>query len=75
MEFLYSLVINLPVSNICIGKTIKLYLGKIKKKEKIKIYDKYNIEIKFEFFESLIEVSMPIKEQILITIKGIICKG
>ena len=37
MDFLDSLLINLPVSNICIGKIIKLYLGKIEKNANIKI--------------------------------------
>ena len=75
MDFLDSLLINLPVSNICIGKIIKLYLGKIKKNENIKIFVKYNIVIKFKFFEYLVEINMPINELILIIIKGNKCKG
>ena len=75
MDFLDSLLLNLPVSNICIGKIIKLYLGKIKKNENIKIFAKYNIVIKFKFFEYFIEINMPDNELILIIIKGSKCKG
>ena len=73
--FLKSLLINLPVRIICIGKIIRLNLGKIKKNENTKIFDKYINVIKFKSFECLIEISIPINELILIIIKGKKYKG
>ena len=73
--FLNILLINLPVSIICIGKIIKLYLGNIKKNENIKIYNKYKAIIKFKFFEWLIDIIVPKNEAILITTKGTIWRA
>ena len=57
------------------GKIIKLYLGKIKKNENIKILAKYKIIIKFRFFEFLIETKAPNNELMLIIIRGNKCNG
>ena len=65
----------MPVRIICIGKIIRLNLGKIKKNENTKIFDKYINVIKFKSFECLIEISIPINELILIIIKGRKYKG
>ena len=39
------------------------------------MFAKYNMEIKFKFFEYLIDINIPINEVILTIIKGIKCKG
>ena len=58
---------------ICIGNIIKLYRGKIKKKENINKLNKNNIMIKFKFFDLLKENNKPKKENILINIRGNKC--
>ena len=76
MSLLFKNILkNLPVSIICIGNIIKLYLGKIKKKENKNIFNKYNIIINLKLFDSFKESNAPKNELMLIIIRGTRWKG
>ena len=60
----------------CIGKIISLYLGKIKKQEKILIVkNKYNNKYPFSKLKFFKEIKIPIEEKILTKAIGIIERG